>query len=36
MAEIRTEIKTLRKNPYAGGRSVYGAAGTSALIDIQG
>jgi hypothetical protein len=36
MTEIRREIKNLRKNPYAGGRSVYGNTETSALIDIQG
>jgi predicted phage gp36 major capsid-like protein len=36
MAEIRSEIKTLKKNPYVKGRSVYGEAGTPALIDIQG
>jgi hypothetical protein len=36
MTEIRTEIKTLRKNPYTKGRSVYGGADAPVLVDIQG
>jgi hypothetical protein len=36
MNEIRTEIKNLKKNPYANqGRSVYGETGSPSLIDIQ-
>jgi hypothetical protein len=36
MDKIRGEIKTLKKNPYAGyGRSVYGEAGSPSLIDIE-
>ncbi|MDR0878203.1 MAG: flagellar biosynthesis protein FlgN [Treponema sp.] len=37
MVELRTEIKTLRNNPYAaaGRRSAYGA-NTASLIDISG
>jgi hypothetical protein len=36
MTEIRREIKNLRRNPCAGGRSVYGETDAPALIDIQG
>jgi hypothetical protein len=36
MADIRTEIKTLRNNPFAARRSVYQAANTASLIDIRG
>jgi hypothetical protein len=36
MTEIRSEIKTLRKNPYTRGRSVYGNSAAPSLIDING
>jgi predicted phage gp36 major capsid-like protein len=38
MVEIRSEIKTLRNNPYAGSarRSAFSEAGTASLIDIKG
>jgi hypothetical protein len=36
MTEIRTEIKTLRKNPYTRGRSIYAGAEAPSLIDIEG
>jgi len=37
MVELRTEIKTLRNNPYAaGGRNAYSNSNTAALVDLQG
>jgi hypothetical protein len=36
MADIRTEIRTLRNNPFAARRSMYQAANTASLIDIRG
>jgi len=38
MLELRSEIKTLRNNPYAAGgrRSSFSSAGTASLIDIKG
>ena len=38
MLELRSEIKTLRSNPYAaaGRRSSFGAANSPSLIDLQG
>jgi len=38
MLELRSEIKTLRSNPYAASsrRSSFGSANTASLIDIQG
>jgi hypothetical protein len=36
MEHIRSEIKNLRKNPYAARRSVYADAAAPALIDIEG
>jgi hypothetical protein len=38
MVELRTEIKTLRNNPYAaaGRRSMYSDSGKASLIDISG
>jgi hypothetical protein len=36
MAELRSEIKSLRGNPYAARRSVYGGEGSASLIDIKG
>ncbi|MDR3166368.1 MAG: flagellar protein FlgN [Treponema sp.] len=36
MTELRSEIKTLRGNPFARKTSIYAGAGTASLIDIQG
>jgi hypothetical protein len=36
MAEIRSEIKSLRGNPYAARRSVYGGGAEPLMIDIEG
>jgi hypothetical protein len=36
MLELRSEIKTLRNNPYAAGRSSFGTANTASLVDIKG
>lgn len=36
MAELRTEIKTLRNNPYAARRSGFSDSGTASLVDISG
>jgi len=38
MIELRSEIKTLRNNPYAAGskRSGFSGTGTASIIDIQG
>ncbi|QQO09727.1 flagellar export chaperone FlgN [Breznakiella homolactica] len=36
MAEIRSEIKALRGNPYAARRPVYGGSDSASLIDIKG
>jgi chromosome segregation ATPase len=36
MAEIRSEIKSLRGNPYAARPSIYADIGSPALIDIEG
>jgi hypothetical protein len=36
MVELRSEIKSLRGNPYAARRSVYGGEGSASLIDIKG
>lgn len=36
MDEVRTEIRTLRGNPFAGRRSVYADAGQASLVDIKG
>ena len=37
MLELRSEIKSLRNNPYAsGGRSAYGNSNTASMVDIQG
>jgi hypothetical protein len=37
MAEIRSEIKSLRNNPYAASRrSAYSASETASLVDIKG
>jgi hypothetical protein len=36
MAELRSEIKSLRGNPYAARRSVYDGEGSASLIDIKG
>jgi hypothetical protein len=36
MAELRTEIKSLRNNPYAVRRSGFSDAGTASLVDIKG
>jgi hypothetical protein len=36
MAEIRSEIKSLRGNPYAARRSVYADSGAPQMIDIKG
>jgi hypothetical protein len=36
MTEIRSEITTLRGNPYTKSRSVYGNSASPALIDING
>jgi sugar-specific transcriptional regulator TrmB len=37
MAEIRSEIKNLRTNPYAASRrSSYASSGTASLVDLKG
>lgn len=36
MEELRTEIKTLRNNPFAPRRSVYADSGEAALVDLKG
>jgi hypothetical protein len=36
MAEIRSEIKALRGNPYAARPSVFAAGGSASLIDLKG
>jgi hypothetical protein len=36
MAELRSEIKSLRGNPFAPRRSVYGGDDSASLIDIKG
>jgi hypothetical protein len=36
MAELRTEIKVLRNNPYAARRSGFSGAETASLVDISG
>jgi hypothetical protein len=36
MAEIRSEIKGLRGNPYAERRSIYADGGGAAIIDVEG
>lgn len=36
MDRLKTEIKTLTKNPYKKGRSVYGETPSPSLVDIQG
>ncbi|MCL2765102.1 MAG: flagellar biosynthesis protein FlgN [Treponema sp.] len=37
MLELRSEIKTLRNNPYAaGGRSAFINSNTASLVDLQG
>jgi hypothetical protein len=36
MEELRTEIKTLRNNPFAARRSVYADSGEAALVDLKG
>lgn len=36
MTEIRSEIKTLRANPYAGRTSIYAGTGVPSMIDIEG
>jgi hypothetical protein len=36
MEELRTEIRTLRNNPFAPRRSVYDNSGSASLIDIKG
>jgi hypothetical protein len=36
MTELRSEIKSLRGNPYAARRSIYGGEGSASLIDIKG
>jgi hypothetical protein len=36
MANIRTEIRVLRSNPFSAGRSPYQTANTASLIDIRG
>ncbi len=36
MEELRTEIKTLRNNPFASRRSVYADTGGAALVDLKG
>jgi hypothetical protein len=36
MAEIRSEIKSLRGNPYAARRSVYAESGSPSIIDVKG
>jgi hypothetical protein len=36
MAEIRSEIKSLRGNPHAARRSIYADSGAPRMIDIKG
>jgi hypothetical protein len=38
MVELRSEIKTLRENPYAANarRSAFAAGNTASLVDIRG
>jgi hypothetical protein len=36
MAEIRSEIKDLRGNPYAARRSIYADSGAALMIDVEG
>jgi len=36
MDQLRSEIKTLRNNPFAARRSVYDTSGAASLIDIKG
>jgi len=36
MLELRSEIKSLRNNPYAAKRGSFGGTNTASLIDIQG
>ncbi|AEJ18615.1 flagellar export chaperone FlgN [Gracilinema caldarium] len=36
MEKLRSEIKTLRNNPFAARRSVYDNSGAASLIDIKG
>jgi len=36
MAELRSEIKTLRQNPFSARRSVYDNSGSASLVDIKG
>lgn len=36
MVELRTEIKSLRNNPYSTGRTAYSESNKASLIDIQG
>jgi hypothetical protein len=36
MAELRTEIKALRNNPYTARRSAFSDAGAASLVDISG
>ncbi|MDR2019428.1 MAG: flagellar protein FlgN [Treponema sp.] len=36
MAEIRSEIKALRGNPYAARPSIYASSGSASLIDLKG
>jgi DNA repair exonuclease SbcCD ATPase subunit len=36
MTEIRSEIKSLRGNPYAARRSIYAGSGSPSIIDVKG
>ncbi|MDR2185374.1 MAG: flagellar protein FlgN [Treponema sp.] len=36
MTEIRSEIKSLRGNPYAARRSIYAGGGSPSIIDVKG
>jgi uncharacterized protein YicC (UPF0701 family) len=36
MAEIRSEIKSFRGNPYAARRSIYADSGAASMIDVRG
>jgi hypothetical protein len=36
MTEIRSEIKSLRGNPYATRRSIYAGSGSPSIIDVKG
>jgi hypothetical protein len=36
MTEIRSEIKSLRGNPYAARRSIYAEGGSPSIIDVKG